>query len=159
MNISCSYDMSYVITLDMTWHMGSQNYELIISSPSEWLISAHTYAHKTLRFDIFLSLCFSRVDCRILFLSIDPLVQTTDLAGSDHYFRTDFRPYVRPNFSKYRITKQTSPENNDHYWWDCVSGRGDHWWHMSCLSFFHAIFRTCEPSHDTNGFFLAAAYF
>ena len=57
---------------------------------------------------------------------IDPLGRPTVPAGSDHYFRTGFRPSVRPHFSKYRKTKQTSHENNDRYWWDCGSVRGDH---------------------------------
>ena len=47
----------------------------------------------------------------------DPLGRSTVLTGSDHYFRTCFRPYVR--LLKYRKTKQTSLENNDRYWWDC----------------------------------------
>ena len=60
------------------------------------------------------------------YLSIDPLGRPTDPTDSDHYFRTDFRPSVCPHCSKYRETKQTSRENNDHYWWDCGSGQGDH---------------------------------
>ena len=32
------------------------------------------------------------------------------LAGSDYYFCTYFRPYVRPQFSKYCKTKQSSSE-------------------------------------------------
>ena len=27
-------------------------------------------------------------------------------------------------------TKQVSSENNVRYWWDCGSGRVDHWWHL-----------------------------
>ena len=38
-------------------------------------------------------------------------------------------------FFKILQNKQTSSEYNDHYWWQCESGRGDHWWHMSCSSF------------------------
>ena len=38
-----------------------------------------------------------------------------------------FTPVVRPYFSKYRITKQTSVESNYCYSWDCGSGRVDHW--------------------------------
>ena len=48
-------------------------------------------------------------------LSIDPLGRPTDPAGSDHYFRTDFRTYVHPHFSKYsKKTKQMSGKNNYH---------------------------------------------
>ena len=32
--------------------------------------------------------------------TFDPLGRPTDPSGSDHYFLTDFRPYVRPHFSK-----------------------------------------------------------
>ena len=45
---------------------------------------------------------------------------------------TDYCPYVRTSVPTFQ-TKQTSGENNYHYWWDCGSGREDHWWHMSCL--------------------------
>ena len=44
--------------------------------------------------------------------SIDPLGRPTVQAGVDHIFAS-----VRPHFSKYRETKQTSIENNDRYWW------------------------------------------
>ena len=43
---------------------------------------------------------------------------------------------VRPSIPTYKISQiyhKTSRKNNDHYWWDCGSGWGDHWWHMSCL--------------------------
>ena len=38
---------------------------------------------------------------------IDPLDRPTVPAGIDHYFRTCLRPYVRPQFTNYRKTKQT----------------------------------------------------
>ena len=57
------------------------------------------------------------------------------------------RSSVRPHFSKYRKPKQTSRENNDRYWWDCGSGRGDHWWHMSC-SFFISYPKNVERLAD-----------
>ena len=48
-------------------------------------------------------------------------------------------PSVQLHFSKSRNTKQVSSENSARYWRDCESGRGDHWWHMSCFFFFHSL--------------------
>ena len=48
-------------------------------------------------------------------------------------FTRDVRTSVCPHFSKYRKTNQISSENSDPYWWDCGSGKGGHWWHLSCL--------------------------
>ena len=52
------------------------------------------------------------------------------------FAQVSVRPSVRPHFSKFGKTKQTAHENNDRYWRDCGSGRGDPWWHMSCSYFF-----------------------
>ena len=45
---------------------------------------------------------------------------------------TSVLPYVRPHFSKPRITKQLSSEKRCRCWRDCGSGPVDHWWH-TCL--------------------------
>ena len=55
-------------------------------------------------------------------------------AGSDHCFAYAVRSYVRPHFTKQNKTNF----NNVRYWWDCGSGRVDHWWHLSCLVYVEA---------------------
>ena len=70
---------------------------------------------------------------QLLIHSVDPHFRPVVSIIFSH---VSVRPSVRTQFSKYRKTKETWRENNDHFWWDRGSGRGDHWWHMSCfLSF------------------------
>ena len=65
--------------------------------------------------------------------SADPLFRPVEINIIVHV-------YVRPHFSKYRKTKQTSLEHNDRYRWDCGSGRRDHWRHMSFFHFYPGKF-------------------
>ena len=70
---------------------------------------------------------------------IDPLSQSTVMAGSDHCFRTccpSVRPFVRPPVPTFQIQQNKTTENNGRYCRDCGSGRVDHWWPRSCLSLF-----------------------
>ena len=58
--------------------------------------------------------------------SADPQSRTVVIIIFAH---VSVRPSVRPHFSKYRKTKQTSFENIDRYLWGSRSGRVDHWCH------------------------------
>ena len=41
---------------------------------------------------------------------------------------------VRSSVPTFLKTKEISSENNICYWWECGSGRLDHWWQLSCWS-------------------------
>ena len=63
---------------------------------------------------------------------VDPLGQPTVTAICDHCFHTCC-PSVRPHFSN---LENKTTENNVGYWRDYGSGRVDHWWHLSCITYF-----------------------
>ena len=49
--------------------------------------------------------------------------------------------FVRPHFSKKHKTKFASENSDEHCWWHCESGQGDHWWQLSCTCFRLAFWR------------------
>ena len=63
---------------------------------------------------------------------IDPRGQPTVTANSDHYFHTStFQKLAKQNNFQVRIVIASGR--------DCGSGRGDHWWHMSCFLYYYYI--------------------
>ena len=74
-------------------------------------------------------------------LQIDPLGRPTVTTGSYHCFRT-CRPFVRLSVPTFHKTKQCSLLAR--LW---VSGRVDHWWHLSCYSYSKKIMNNVK-THD-----------
>ena len=66
--------------------------------------------------------------------------RSTRPTHSPVFVRTSTFQNIMPN-------KTHSVKNNDRYWWDCGSGRRDHWWHMSnvCLFPFVLLFKNPPP--------------
>ena len=78
--------------------------------------------------------------------NIDPLGQPKVTAGRDNCFRT------RPPDPTFQIYKNKTTENNVRYWRDYGSGRVDHWWHLSCTSYFATSF--VDKTKDINSVFM-----
>ena len=57
-----------------------------------------------------------------------------------------------PNVQSLFKIKHTSSENNDRYFRECGSNRGDHWWHTSCLTLCLINFYYIDTLFATNLF-------
>ena len=110
-----------------TFIKGNQNYSEKIASQSYSPPSVGLRLHKGSAFEFSCTFLFSNAEI-LLIHSAGPQNRPVVIII---FAKISVRPSVRPHFSKYLKTNQKPLENYDHYWWDCGSGRGDHWWHMS----------------------------